>query len=199
MTTPLALLDDADRVRLALSPIRRQLLEALREPGSAASLSVALGIPRQKLGYHLRELEAAGLVRLVEARKRRGFTERLLQASADAYMVDPEVLSGPSTAAAWTQDRYAADYLTRTAAEIVRDVGRMRGAAEAEGRRLLTFTLDAEVAFAAPGDLERFADRLAAAMADLVTEFDTPGGRPFRLVAGAHPAAGARLRKTTRQ
>lgn len=192
MTTSLALLDDADRVRLALSPIRRRLLEALREPGSAASLAAALDMPRQKIGYHLRELEAAGLLRLVEERRRRGFTERVLV--ANSYMVDPDVLGAPHTIQ--VQDRYAADHLVRTAAEVVRDVGRMRAAAEAEGRRLLTFTLDAEVAFAAPGDLERFADRLAAAMADLVREFDTPGGRTFRLLAAAHPAAGSRQRKT---
>jgi len=191
------MLDDADHVRLALSPIRRRLLEALREPASAAALATKLGMPRQKLGYHLRELEAAGLVELVEERRRRGFTERVLVASAGAYMVDPAVLGAAD--AAQVQDRYAADHLVRTAAEVVRDVGRMRGAADAEGRRLLTFTLEAEVAFAAPGDLERFADRLAAAMADLVTEFDTPGGRPFRLIAGAHPAAGTRQRKTTKQ
>lgn len=194
MTAPLALLDNADALRLALSPIRRRLLELLRQPGSAASLAETLGMPRQKIGYHLRALEAAGLVELAETRRRRGFTERLLVARADAFIVDPGLLDRAAVSAIETQDRYAADHLVRTAADIVREVGRMRGAAESEGRRLLTFTLDAEVAFAAPDDLERFAQRLAETMADLVREFDTPGGKPFRLVAAAHPAVGARAR-----
>jgi DNA-binding transcriptional ArsR family regulator len=193
MTAPMALLDDADRVRIALSPMRRRLLGQLRAPGSAASLAAALDMPRQKVGYHLKALEEAGLVRLVEERRRRGFTERLFVASADAYVVDPDLLAEPAPEAL-TQDRYAADHLIRAASQTVRDVGRMRQAADAEGRRLLTFTLDAEVAFAAPGDIARFADRLTQALAGLVAEFDTPGGRPYRLIAAAHPATGSKLR-----
>lgn len=197
MTTPLALLDNADALRLALSPIRRRLLELLRQPASAASLADAVGMPRQKVGYHLRALEAAGLIELAETRRRRGFTERLLVARADAFIIDPGLLDRPAVADIEAQDRYAADHLVRTAAEVVREVGRMRGTAEAESRRLLTFTLDAEVAFVAPGDLERFAQRLAEAMASLVREFDTPGGKTFRLLAAAHPAVGARARSAT--
>lgn len=193
MTTPMALLDDADRVRTALSPIRRRLLAELQSPGSAASLAVALGMPRQKVGYHLKALEDAGLVQLVEQRQRRGFTERLFTASADAYVIDPDLLAGPAPEAL-TQDRYAADHLIRTAAETVREVGRMRQAADAEGRRLLTFTLEAEIAFAAPGDIERFAERLTQAVAALAAEFNTEGGRPYRLIAATHPAKGSKTR-----
>lgn len=193
MTAPMALLDDADRVRTALSPIRRRLLAELQTPGSAASLAVALGMPRQKVGYHLKALEDAGLVNLVEQRQRRGFTERLFTASADAYLIDPDLLAGPAPEAL-TQDRYAADHLIRTAAETVREVGRMRQAADAEGRRLLTFTLDAEIAFAAPGDVERFAARLTEAVAALAAEFNTAGGRPYRLIAATHPAKGSKTR-----
>ncbi|WGM38030.1 winged helix-turn-helix domain-containing protein [Caulobacter sp. NIBR1757] len=189
----MALLDDADRVRTALSPIRRRMLTALQSPGSAASLAVALNMPRQKVGYHLKALEEAGLVNLVEQRQRRGFTERLFTASADAYLVDPDLLAGPAPEAL-TQDRYAADHLIRTAAETVREVGRMRQTADAEGRRLLTFTLDAEIAFAAPGDIERFAARLTETIAALAAEFDSPGGRPYRLIAATHPAKGSKNR-----
>ena len=193
MTAPMALLDDAECVRTALSPIRRRLLAELQAPGSAASLAVALDMPRQKVGYHLKALEEAGLVNLVEERQRRGFTERLFTASADAYVIDPDLLAGPAPEAL-TQDRYAADHLIRTAAETVRDVGRMRQTADAEGRRLLTFTLDAEIAFAAPGDIERFATRLTEAVAALAAEFNTPGGRPYRLIAATHPAKGSKTR-----
>lgn len=193
MTAPMALLDDADRVRTALSPIRRRLLAELQAPGSAASLAVALDMPRQKVGYHLKALEEAGLVNLVQERQRRGFTERLFTASADAYVIDPDLLAGPAPEAL-TQDRYAVDHLIRAAAETVRDVGRMRQTADAEGRRLLTFTLDAEIAFAAPGDIERFATRLTEAVAALAAEFNTPGGRPYRLIAATHPAKGSKTR-----
>jgi DNA-binding transcriptional ArsR family regulator len=88
------LVTDQSALRAALTPLRRQLLDRLRTPASAAQLADALEMPRQKLGYHLRALEAAGLIRLVEARKRRGFTERLLVA-AD-YLIDPDLLAAPA-------------------------------------------------------------------------------------------------------
>ena len=64
---------DAAKARAALTPLRRELLERLHEPGSASSLAGQLDLPRQKLAYHLRVLEEAGLVKLVEERPRRGF------------------------------------------------------------------------------------------------------------------------------
>jgi DNA-binding transcriptional ArsR family regulator len=185
---PTELIDDANRARLALSPLRRQLLQLLRTPGSAASLSVALGMPRQKIGYHLRALEAAGLISLVEERARRGFVERLLVARADAFIVDPAIM-GATPAAVTAQDRYAAEHLVQVASEVVREVTRMRAGAEGEGKRLLTFTIEADIGFARPQDLEDFTNRLAQAVADLASVYAPEDGtRRYRLVIGGHPA-----------
>ncbi|WP_410790380.1 ArsR/SmtB family transcription factor [Kribbella sp. C-35] len=177
-------LEEPEKVRLALSPIRRRLLELLREPSSATQLSATLDLPRQRVNYHLRELEKAGLVELVEERRRRGFTERILRASAD-LVVDPGVMGRAFTQ---IQDQYAAEHLVEVAAGTVRDVARMQTAADADGKRLLTFTLETEVRFAEPGDVHRFTDALTAAMQQVVEEFDSEGGRPYRLIAGGHPA-----------
>ncbi|TDO48900.1 helix-turn-helix protein [Kribbella sp. VKM Ac-2571] len=176
--------EEPEKVRLALSPIRRQLLELLREPSSATQLAAALDLPRQRVNYHLRELEKAGLLELVEERRRRGFTERILRASAD-LVVDPGVMGRAFTQ---IQDQYAAEHLVEVAAGTVRDVARMQTAADADGKRLLTFTLETEVRFAEPGDVHRFTDALTAAMQQVVEEFDSEGGRPYRLIAGGHPA-----------
>jgi DNA-binding transcriptional ArsR family regulator len=178
---------EPDRVRLALSPIRRRLLERLREPASAAQLATELGLSRQRINYHLRELEEAGLLELVEERPRRGFTERILAASADAFVVDPSVLG--AVAAVEAQDRYAAEHLIGAASDVVRDVVRMQSAARREGTRLLTFTIEADVRFAAPADVERFCNHLAELVAEAAATHGTPtDGRPYRLVLGGHPA-----------
>jgi DNA-binding transcriptional ArsR family regulator len=174
------LLHDPDRVRTALSPLRRGLLERLREPASATQLAAALGLPRQRVNYHLRELERAGLVELVEERQRRGCVERIL--AARAFVVDPAVIG----AAAEEQDRFAAAHLVNTAAGVVRDVARMQQAADGRGERLLTFTIETEVGFAQPADLERFTEALAEAVARTAADFDAPGRR-YRVVVGAHP------------
>lgn len=179
-----ALLDDPERVRLALSPLRRRLLQRFREPASASQVAAELELPRQRVGHHVRALEAAGLLELVEERPRRGCTERILRARADAFVVDPSVIgAGPTS-----DDRHAAEHLMAAATEVVRDVGRMQAAASAEGTRLLTFTVEAEVAFAAPADVLTFTDRLAEAVAAIAADLHDPDGRPYRLIAGGHPS-----------
>ena len=58
---PVELLQQPDQLRLALSPIRRQLLERLRKPSSATELASELDMGRQRVNYHLRALEGAGV------------------------------------------------------------------------------------------------------------------------------------------
>ena len=183
----MTLVAEPDRLRAALSPLRKRLLEQLRTPASAAQLAEELGLPRQRLNYHLRVLERAGLLELVEERQRRGCIERILRAAAGAFVVDPTVLSAADAELTAIQDRYAAAHLVSAAASTVREVARMQAAAEQSGTRLLTFTIEADIRFAHPGDVHRFTDALADALARTAAEFDSPGGRSYRVVVGGHP------------
>jgi DNA-binding transcriptional ArsR family regulator len=190
------LIEEPERVRIALSPVRRRLLERLREPASATQIASELGLGRQRVNYHLRALESADLLELVEERPRRGFVERVLRTRAD-FVVDPSVL-GPQAGvvrAAAARDRFAAEHLVDTAAGVVRDVARMQASADREEKRLLTFTIEAEVRFTEPGDVARFTERLAELVAGAVAEFDRTRGRPYRLVVGGHPAPDTRGRE----
>jgi DNA-binding transcriptional ArsR family regulator len=184
------LLDRPDAVRLALSPIRQRLLTRLRQPASATTLAAELDMGRQRINYHLRALETAGLLSLVETRRKRGCVERVLVARARAFVVDPAVMTGAEkpTAAA-RQDRFASAHLIGAASGIVRDVTRMQTRAAEQGVRLLTFTLETEVAFATPADFERFTSKLAERIARTARAFDQPsGGRRYRIVVGGHPS-----------
>ena len=185
---PSALLDDLDTALLALAPIRRRILAALGEPASAAGLAERLGLPRQNIGYHLNALEAAGLVQLAGERRKRGFTERLFVA-AQNHVFDPGLMqTPPDPDAVEAQDRHAADHLISTASAMVRDVARMRQDAAAEGSRLLTLTVEADVTFAAPADFDAFTEEVSAAVAALARKYAAPSGRRYRLTAAAHPA-----------
>ena len=46
----------------------------------------------QRVNHHLRDLEEAGLVELVEERRQRGCIERVMLATAQQYLLSPEVL-----------------------------------------------------------------------------------------------------------
>jgi DNA-binding transcriptional ArsR family regulator len=188
---PMALLDQPESVRVALSPLRRQLLERLRTPASATQLAAELTLGRQRVNYHLRALEEAGLIELVEERQRRGCVERILAARARAFVVDPSVMGAPERPAvqAAAQDRFAADHLINSAAAIVRDVARMQARAAQQGTRLLTFTIDTDISFATPNDLEHFTTALADFVARQAAQYQTPdGGRRYRVVLSGHPA-----------
>jgi DNA-binding transcriptional ArsR family regulator len=184
VTPSVALVREPERVHLALSPARRRLLAALHEPRSATQVAELVGMTRQQANYHLRILEAAGLVELAETRQRRGCTERILRAVAGAFVVDPAVMQAPG--AAPSADRFAAEHLVATAAAVVRDVSRMQAAAG--DRRLLTFTIEADIGLRSPADVEAFTAALADAVAGVAHRFHDPDGRRYRVVAGGHPS-----------
>jgi DNA-binding transcriptional ArsR family regulator len=71
-----AVIEDPAAAGVSLDPIRTRLLAELAEPGSASTLAAKVGMPRQKVNYHLRALEEHGLVELVEERRKGNMTER---------------------------------------------------------------------------------------------------------------------------
>ena len=174
----------------ALDPIRARLLSALAEPGSASSLAERLGLPRQKINYHLRTLEAHGLVRLVEERQRRGLTERVVVATASSYVVSPAAMGDASVSLTRTPDRLSADYLVALAARAIREVGTLMRRANLAGKRLATLSIDAEIRFRSPAERAQFAAEVTDAVTRLAARYhaaDAPEGRSFRLMVAAHP------------
>jgi DNA-binding transcriptional ArsR family regulator len=89
-----------DVVSAPLSPLRGAVLAELREPASASEVAGRLGETRQRVNYHVRALERGGLVELVEERARRGCTERVVRATADAVVVEPTVIGSPAAVCA---------------------------------------------------------------------------------------------------
>src|ERR687894_2686670 len=90
-------IEDPAGAVVALDPVRARLLAELAEPRSAAMLAERVGLTRQKVNYHLRTLEAHGLVRVAEERRWGGLTERLLVASAASYVVSPGALGAAAS------------------------------------------------------------------------------------------------------
>ena len=86
-------IENAAAAEASLDPIRTRLLaELASEAGSATTLARKVGLPRQKVNYHLRTLERHGLITLAEERRRGNLTERVLQATASAYVISPAAL-----------------------------------------------------------------------------------------------------------
>ena len=183
-------IEDPAAATVALEPVRSRLLSELTEPASAAALASRLGIPRQKVNYHLRTLEDHGLVRVAEQRQWGGLTERLLVASAASYVVSPGALGAVGSDPGRRADRLSASYLIALAARVVREVGALLRRAGEAGKRLPTLSIDTEIRFRSAADRAAFSSELANAVTTLAARYhdaSAPGGRSHRLVVVAHP------------
>src|SRR5690606_29603879 len=183
-------IDDPAAATTALEPTRSRLLAELREPASAAALAQRLGIARQKVNYHLRALEAHGLVREVDTRRWGGITERRLVATAQSYVVSPTALGPAANDPARAADRMSASYSIALAARVVREVSQLAQRAAETDKRLATLSIDTEIRFRSAAERAAFSQELAAHVAALAARYhdpSAPGGRLHRLVVLAHP------------
>ncbi|WP_434451650.1 ArsR/SmtB family transcription factor [Lentzea sp. E54] len=189
-----AVIEDPAAAEVSLDPVRARLLAELAEPGSATMLAAKVGLPRQKVNYHLRTLEQHGLVELVEERRKGNVNERLMQATAASYVISPTALAAVQPDPARSPDRLSARWLLAVSARLVRDVGTLITGATRAKKRLATFALDGEVRFASAADRAAFAEELAGFMTQLVAKYhdeQAEGGRPHRVVVALHPSVTA--------
>jgi DNA-binding transcriptional ArsR family regulator len=188
---PVAVIEDAAAAEVSLDPVRARLLAELAEPASATMLSTRVGLPRQKVNYHLRALEKHGLVELVEERRKGNVTERMMRATAASYVISPTALAAVQPDPARSPDRLSARWLLAVAGRLVRDVGLLiTGAAKAQ-QRVATFALDGEVRFASAADRAAFAEELTTAVTTLVGKYHdetAEKGRRHRVVVAVHPS-----------
>jgi DNA-binding transcriptional ArsR family regulator len=184
-------IDDPATAEVSLDPVRARLLAELVEPGSASTLAGRVGLPRQKVNYHLRTLERHGLIELVEERRRGNCTERMLRASASSFVISPSALGAVAPDPARAPDRQSARWLLALAAQLVRDVGQLITGSRRAGKKLATFAIDGEVRFASAADRAAFADELASTVTTLVSKYhdeSAAGGRSHRIVLAVHPS-----------
>jgi DNA-binding transcriptional ArsR family regulator len=184
-------IEDPAAAELSLDPVRSRLLAELARPGSASTLAARLGLPRQKVNYHLRTLERHGLVELVEERRKGNMTERVMRATAASYVISPAALAAVAPDPDRSPDQLSALWLLALAARLVREVGELIGRAKRARRPLATFAIDTEVRFASAGDRAAFVAELSNSVEALVSRYHdefAAGGRKHRLIVALHPS-----------
>ncbi|MBI1851479.1 MAG: helix-turn-helix domain-containing protein [Planctomycetes bacterium] len=190
----------AEGAAAVLHPLRRRILEGLNEPDSASGLSKRLGLARQKINYHLRELEREGLLELVEERKKGNCVERLVRATARAFVLNPAALGALGADPEQIEDRFSSAYLVAVASQAIHDVAVLRERAAKADKKLATFTMQTEVRFASAEERRAFTEELANVVAKLAARYHdekAPGGRRFRFVVGGYPALASERRSST--
>jgi hypothetical protein len=187
----LDIIDDPARARTALQPIRLRLLQLLEQPQSAPALAKAMDMPRQRVLYHLRTLEAQ---HLVEARDHGSVGRRIDRSyvrTATSYAIAPKAMGGVAVDTRKIGDAFSSAYLSAVAGRALDDLAALGRAAAARGKRVPTMTLETEVRFASPADQRRFTDELTTALTALAARYHHPDaaeGRTFRVFACGYPA-----------
>lgn len=199
-STPIQVIQSADTAATLLSPARMRILEHLSKPDSAAGVARRLELPRQQIGYHLRELEQAGLVELVEERRKGNCIERVVRTAAQSFVISPIALGKLGSVdpaqrdPAQQRDRFSAAYLVSLAARAIRDLAVIFSRAEKapeKKRRVSTMALEVEIRFASAQSRNAFAEELAEHVARLAAKYhdeSAEGGRKFRFFGGVYPA-----------
>jgi DNA-binding transcriptional ArsR family regulator len=191
VSAALQIVQDPEKAGVLLQTGRLQLLSELENPGTAAGLARKLGVPRQKLNYHLHELEREGFLELVEERRKGNCMERVVRASARSYLIGPQAMGRLGETPAEAVDRFSAAYLIATAARVIRELANLAIKARRAAKRVATLTLDAEIRFASAESRNAFAEELTGAFAALAAKYHdehSPGGRRFRLIAAVYPS-----------
>jgi len=197
--TDICVIDKAETAMVALDPIRNRLLAELREPASAAMLASRVGLPRQKVNYHLRTLEAHGLVRVAGERRWGGLTERQLVATAVSYVVSPSSLGPIAVDLDRELDRLSASYLIALAARAVRELADLIRRAREARKNLATLSIDTVIRFRSSRERADFTQELTEAIKQLAAKYHdetAEEGRPHRLVLMAHPLPQASTSET---
>jgi DNA-binding transcriptional ArsR family regulator len=186
----LQIVREAEQAQVLLHPERRRLVEALAAgPDSASGLARRLGESRQRLNYHLRQLEEAGYVELAEERWKGSQPERIMRLVARQYVLDPAAIGNLAADPDEAGDRFSATYLVALASRAVRELAELLARAKGKQARLATAAVNTTVRLKSPASFQEFQSDLSRAVAQVVAKHHDEGddGRWFRVMAGAYP------------
>ncbi len=184
-------IESAAAAEVSLDPIRSRILGELAEPASATMLAGRLGLPRQKVNYHLKSLESVGLVALLEERRKGNVTERVYQATAASYVISPAALEAVAPDPSRFSDQFSAFWMLALGARLVHEVGHLIAGASAARQKLATFAIDGDIVFRSAADRGAFAEELGVAVTRLIDKYHddtTTSGRKHRIVVALHPS-----------
>ena len=190
MTEAVQVVSDPDRALALLDATRQRILRSLHEPASATSLATRLDLPRQRLNYHLHELQRCGLVELTHERTRGSVRERVYRRASASFTISREALGDLGVRPEHVQDRFSSAYQIAVASQAIADLAVLREGAAAAGQTLATFSLEVDVRFADAAARAAFAGELAEAVAALVRKHHderADGARTFKFYIGAYP------------
>ena len=185
-------IEDVNQAMTLLKPIRLEILKRLDEPRTCPELAEYFDETPQKIYYHVKALESAGLVEKVEERRVRGVIEGHYQASARAYWLAPKLV-GQIGGAKVAQDQVSLRVLLDLAEEVHDDIGKL-GNQSALGRNVPSLSLSAHIHLPDGNRRAAFLQELQEVFQQLARKYSLPeeealltDEQGFRLVLMCYP------------
>lgn len=166
--------EEVDQAAALLKPRRVEIIRHLDQPRTLRELAALLGDTPQRLHYHVKTMEQAGLVERVGQRKVRGVMESWYQAIARSFWLAPDLIRSigdPATAG----DQVSLRYVLAIAEEIQRDIGRLAGRV---GVEIPSLALSAEIHLPDATRRGAFAADVRRMVETLAQEYGLPQGEP---------------------
>lgn len=190
-TTAVHVINEGRAATAVLHPLRLKILKGLAEPESAAGLARRIGMPRQQVNYHIRQLEEQGLVKLVGERRVRNCIERLVQAVGRSYVISPSALGELAADPERIEDDASAAYLVAVMSQVVQEVTGLQPLPGHPDEEVRTLALRADIRFGSQKAQNAFTDELTEEVARLVAKYHVARAskrRLFRILVCAYPA-----------
>ncbi len=178
-------IEDVTQADALLKPKRVQIMRELAEPRTCTEIGGVLGETPQAIYYHVKRLQAAGLVSLVDERRVRGIVEGIYQAVARTYWVSPDIAGRLGEPRA-REDMLGLGFLLNLTEEMTRDL-----AALAVGPVVLpSFGIAGDVHLS-PEDGAAFVAELQRAFGEVLAKYGGgESGHTFRLALACYPHSG---------
>jgi DNA-binding transcriptional ArsR family regulator len=197
MAEAVHVVDDIEALQVLGHPLRVQILGALREPASAASVARQVEQSRQKVNYHLKELERAGFVEPVEERRIGNFIETLYQSVARSFVVSPQVAWADPRRVDALRQQHTLERLVMVGEQVQQDAAALLDRAAFDGEQIASAVVEADVHFANERDRAAFLGEYLEAIQRLCDRYRARDGLPYKVVVAAYPAANANTEDRT--
>ena len=185
--TRVEVLDDPETVAALAHPLRVQILDALREPDSAAGAARKIGETRQKVNYHVQALVDAGLLRSTGERRNGNFVEQLYESVASSFMVSPRLACSDDRRVRALRAQVPLEHLVGLGERMQHDAIELLDRAAFDGEEIASATVEATVRFADEAARAAFAKEYLDLLKPLLKKHGSRSGDAYHVALAVYP------------
>lgn len=185
-------IEDMEQAISLLKPARIEILKQMDEPKTCPELADYFDESPQKIYYHVKALEQAGIVEKVEEKRVRGVVEGYYQARARSYWLAPHLV-GKVGGKRITRDQMGLQILLDLAEEVHDDIGKLANRSNA-GEDVPSLSLSAHIHLPDGERRKEFLQEIEVIFKSLARKYGTPpldamleNDEGYRLVLACYP------------